>query len=313
MGYSALEMHPCYAPQWESFQLSPKMPKSSNRKIALIGFGEAGQAFVEGWGEAAPKVAAYDLRAADAALVDASRRYAVELLGEAGPVLAGAQIAICLVTADQALAAAEACAPYLSPGTAWFDGNSCSPGTKRKAAAVIEGAGGRYVDMAIMSPVRPKLNRTPALLAGPHAERATELLDGLEMNTRVAGPDVGDASTIKMLRSVMIKGFEALTAECLLAARRAGVEDDVVASLQASDPGFDWRSRGAYNLERMTVHGTRRAAEMREVALTLRELGLPDRMSSATAEWEAQIGALALRDGDGDLGQRLDALLGRFP
>ena len=286
------------------------MPQPSNRNIAMIGFGEAGQALVEGWGqEIAPRVAAYDLRAGDADLAAAAHRYAIELHHDPAPALAHAQAAFCLVTADQALAAAKTCAPFLPPGLVWYDGNSCSPGTKRRSAAVIEAAGGHYVDMAIMAPIRPKMNQTPALLAGPYAEPAMQLLDGLAMNFDIAGLHVGDASIIKMLRSVMIKGLETLTAECLLAARRAGVEDDVLASLQASDPGFDWPKRSANSLERIMVHGMRRAAEMREVALTLRELGLPDRMAHATAHWQAQIGALGLPVEDGDLQSRLDAIL----
>ena len=111
----------------------------------------------------------------------------------------------------------------------------------------------------------------------------------------------------------MIKGFEALTAECLLAARRAGVEAAVLASLQASDPGWNWRDRAAYNLERMMVHGTRRAAEMREVAATLRGLGLPDRMAAATALWQDQIAGLALPGGADDLAERADRILDALP
>jgi 3-hydroxyisobutyrate dehydrogenase-like beta-hydroxyacid dehydrogenase len=286
------------------------MPQASNRKIVMIGFGEAGQALVEGWRRgAAPRVAAYDIRAGEAELAEAAVRHSVELHGDPGAALADAQVAVCLVTADQALSAAETCATHLMRDLLWLDGNSCSPGTKRQSAAVIEAAGGHYVDMAIMAPIRPNLNRTPALLAGPHAQAAADLLDGLDMNLNVAGSQVGDASIIKMLRSVMIKGLEALTAECLLAARRSGVEDEVLGSLQASDPGFNWRQRGAHSLERMLVHGTRRAAEMREVALTLRELGLPDRMASATVEWQAQIGALGLPAALDDLPARLDAIL----
>jgi 3-hydroxyisobutyrate dehydrogenase-like beta-hydroxyacid dehydrogenase len=132
------------------------------------------------------------------------------------------------------------------------------------------------------------------------------------MTPAVAGPAIGDASTIKMLRSVMMKGLEALTAECLLAARRAGVDGAVIASLQASDPGFDWQRRSAYNLERMTAHGLRRAAEMREVAATLRELGLPDRLAAATADWQDEIGALGLEAGEADAGAQADRILGRM-
>ena len=119
--------------------------------------------------------------------------------------------------------------------------------TKRSSARLIAAAGGRYVDVAIMAPVHPKLNHTPLLLAGEWAVEAADALRALDMRPEVAGDRVGDASSIKMIRSVMIKGLEALTAECMLAARRAGVEQAVLASLEASDPGIEWRKRGAYS------------------------------------------------------------------
>jgi 3-hydroxyisobutyrate dehydrogenase-like beta-hydroxyacid dehydrogenase len=231
----------------------------------------------------------------------------VTLVGQQG--LVGVGMVFCLVTADQAVAAARAAAPYLTPGAWWLDGNSCSPGAKRQAAAVIEAAGGRYVDLAIMAPIHPRLHKTPMLVSGPHASAAVQALGALGMEPSIAGGRVGDASSIKMLRSVIVKGLEALTAESFLAARKAGVDQAVIASLQASDPGIDWLARGAYNLERMLVHGARRAAEMEEVAVTLRELGLPDRMALATMEWQAQLAALAVEPGLDDFGTRADAVL----
>jgi 3-hydroxyisobutyrate dehydrogenase-like beta-hydroxyacid dehydrogenase len=222
--------------------------------------------------------------------------------------LAKAKVIFCLVTADQARVAASAAAPYLGAGALWLDGNSCSPGTKRQAAQVIGAAGGRYVDLAIMAPVHPRGHRTPMLVSGPDAEAAAEALAGFDMQAGVAGAAVGQASSIKMMRSVIIKGLEALTAEAFLAARAAGVEEAVIASLQASDPGIDWADRAAYNLDRMLVHGTRRAAEMAEVAATLRELGLPDRMAQATAHWQAGLAALRLDPGPPDLAQRADMI-----
>jgi 3-hydroxyisobutyrate dehydrogenase-like beta-hydroxyacid dehydrogenase len=271
-------------------------------KLAFVGFGEAGQAFAAGIGLAGAE--AYDRRPISA----------MGLTCHLSPAtaLAGAQAAFCLVTADQALEAALDCAPHIVPGTLWLDGNSCAPGTKRRAEAVIAAAGGRYVDLAVMAPVHPNLHRTPCLVAGPHSAAALDLAAALGMDFSAAGSEVGDASSVKMLRSVMVKGFEALTAECTLAARRAGVEDAVLASLQASDPGFDWVARSAYNLERMMVHGLRRAAEMREVAATLRELGLPDRMACATADWQEQIAGLKLDGGADDFDDRADRILDRL-
>jgi 3-hydroxyisobutyrate dehydrogenase-like beta-hydroxyacid dehydrogenase len=287
-------------------------------RIAMVGFGEAARAFVTGWGTAvAGRIAACDIKAADAetapAMAAAAAAHDLACHAEPGPALAGAGLIFCLVTADQAVSAASAAAPHLSSGALWLDGNSCAPGTKRRAARVIEAAGGRYVDLAIMAPVLPRRHRTPALLAGPHAKAACTALAALGMDVKPVGGMVGDASAVKMLRSVMIKGVEALTAECLLAARRAGVEQAVLASLQGSNPGIDWQLRSAYNLDRMLAHGLRRAAEMREVVLTLREFGLPDDMARATTDWQQRLGELALADTPDVLAGRLDAILSRLP
>jgi 3-hydroxyisobutyrate dehydrogenase-like beta-hydroxyacid dehydrogenase len=295
------------------------MTITSNRpdRVALIGFGEAGMAFRAGWGAQSPAdLRAYDIKSEDpdtrTIMLD---RYAAQCITGSATLAAaveGVDAVFCVVTADQAFAAAEAAAPHLAPGTLWFDCNSCAPGTKRRSAAVIEAAGGRYVDVAVMAPVHPKKHHVPLLIAGPHADAAEAVLTALDMKPRQAGAEVGRASSIKMLRSVMIKGMEALTAECFLAARRAGVEDEVIGSLEASDPDVKWRQRGTYNLERMMVHGTRRAAEMVEVAKTVDELGLGGHMAAAAAQWQAAIADLKAVPGDDDLSARADLILSRL-
>lgn len=287
-------------------------------KIAFIGFGEAAEAFAKGWGgDVAAGLLAWDAKCPDpeARLLPQQRADAtgIVLAGEPAAALKDAGVVFCLVTADRAVEAAEQAAAELAPGALWLDGNSCSPGAKRRSAKVIEAAGGRYVDVAIMAPVYPKMHRTPLLIAGPHAGTALQMLEALGMEARISGDSVGEASAIKMIRSVMIKGMEALTAECLLAARRAGIEERVLTSLQASNPNIDWPRQAAYNLERMMVHGRRRAAEMREVAATLTELGLPNSLASATADWQQRIGDLELPAGADDYPERADAILHTLP
>jgi len=285
--------------------------------IAFVGFGEAATAFRSGWGDQAPSgIRAFDIKtlASPTALVMKDRYAANGIVGaeSLGTALEGATVAFSLVTADQALVAARQAAEVLPKGLLWLDCNSCSPDTKRAAAEAIEGAGGAYVDVAVMAPVHPKKHHVPLLVSGPHAERAEAILQALDMRPAVVGGGIGGASAVKMLRSVMIKGLEALTAECFLAARKAGVEEAVIASLQASDPGIDWTKRGAYNLERMMVHGTRRAAEMAEVVATVEALGLPARMAHATENWQAAIAAMGLEGGEDDLGARADRVLGQI-
>lgn len=293
---------------------------AGNPKIAFVGFGEASGAFAEGWRDAlqtesAPSLRAYDLKLERGDLAGAMRErmasFGVQPCPDGAAALSGAEAVFCLVTADQAAVAAEAAAQggALGPGTLWFDGNSCAPSTKRRAGEIIGAAGGRYVDMAIMAPVYPKRHHVPVNLSGPDAEAGAGILKRLDMAPKVVGAEIGDASTLKMLRSVMIKGMEALMAECLLSARRAGVEEAILASLERSDPDVDWRGRGTYAMDRMMVHGVRRGAELEEVARTVADLGLGGGMSAATALWEARIGALGLDPGAEDLGERFDRVL----
>ena len=283
-------------------------PNGADR-IAFLGFGEAAQAFLAGWRsrpDFAARVVAYDVKtdSADARVREAKRAdYAVANVegGEnAATALAGAPLVFSVVTADQAEAAALAALPGLGRDAFFFDCNSCAPQTKARSAARIEAAGGRYVDVAVMAPVHPRLHRAPLLLSGPHADTGAAALRSLDMAPKIHDGPVGSSSAIKMIRSVMIKGLEALACECALAGRAAGVDAVVLASLDESFPGFDWKTRIAYMMERVMTHGVRRAAEMREVALTVDEFGLDGAMSRGAVAWQQRIGELGLRAAEGD-------------
>jgi 3-hydroxyisobutyrate dehydrogenase-like beta-hydroxyacid dehydrogenase len=286
----------------------------SARKVGLIGFGEAGMAFATGWnGRVAFEISAYDIK------TDKPELRGQKLADYAGASVAAAHspddlvqnvdAIFSLVTANQAGQAAKSACNSLRKNAFFFDCNSCSPGTKRDAAMLIEAAGGRYVDVAVMAPVYPKLHRAPLLISGPHATDAAQFLLDTDMNVTVVEGDVGAASTIKMIRSIMIKGIEALTAECFLASRKAGIDSVILQSLDKSYPAFHWAEKAAYNLERMMLHGHRRAAEMHEVTKTVEELGLTSEMSQATAKWQQRIGDLELDVGKDNLGERADAVL----
>jgi 3-hydroxyisobutyrate dehydrogenase-like beta-hydroxyacid dehydrogenase len=273
---------------------NPAMTHNTPR-LCFIGFGEAGQAFAVGLrGAGVTTMAAWDIlfpEAAGARLRSAGEQIGVRLGSSAGEAIKGADIVIAAVTAASSLEAAQQAKPHLNAEQFYLDINSVSPGRKQATAKHLAG-GARYVDVAVMAPVHPARHQTPVLLAGPHAQAIESLMQELGMKPSIAGPEVGQAAAIKMVRSVMIKGMEALTQECFLAATRAGVGPQIIASLSKSFPGLDWSRTVAYNLERMANHGTRRAAEMEEVADTLRELGIDPHMANATVARQRQMGAL---------------------
>jgi 3-hydroxyisobutyrate dehydrogenase-like beta-hydroxyacid dehydrogenase len=269
-------------------------------RLSLIGFGEAAQAFLKGIGGGLSELRGFDLKLISDDSAIGAAKYAdfasfdVTPAHSAQEAVENAAAIFSLVTADQALCAAQTAAEAISPGAFYFDGNSVSPQTKRAAAASIEAAGGHYVDVAVMAPVYPLMNRVPMLVSGPHAVEGAAVMTTLGFNPRVLEGPVGAASAVKMIRSVMVKGVEALTAECLTAAVIAGVDQEVIASLDASKVPELWSVRGDYNLDRMMVHGSRRAEEMREVVATLEELGVTPAMSRGTVAWQAAIGAAGI-------------------
>jgi len=267
--------------------------------VAFIGFGEAAIAFVKGWDRAAiTKISAFDTATQwPESRADKLNDYdtvGVEGCDSLEAAITGAGLVFSLVTADQAAAVAKAVAERIEPGQYFLDGNSCSPDTKRRNAALIEAAGGHYLDVAVMAPVYPTLHKTPLLVSGLDETSVRDIFTALDMNAHFVEGGVGGASTIKMIRSVMIKGLEALSAECLLAARQAGVDQTIIQSLEKSYPGFGWQEQSGYMLERMMQHGVRRAAEMREVAATIDELGISSAMARGAVEWQQQIGELGL-------------------
>ena len=284
------------------------------REVGLIGFGEAGNAFTSDWPSGLARPRAFDIKTDGPQRDEKLREYAranVDGYDAPARMLRGTTSVLSLVTADRARDVARDYGAMLDKGALWFDMNSVAPQTKQAAAKLVEAAGGRYVDVAIMAPVHPQKRAVPLLVSGPHSDAGIELLALLGFtNIRKVEGDVGAASAIKMIRSVMVKGLEALTAECVLAADAAGVRDEVLASLNASWPGTDWAAKADYNLDRMIVHGERRAAEMEEVVATLDALGTGSAMARATADRQGEIGARKLLSVAG-LSAKIDAVLGR--
>jgi 3-hydroxyisobutyrate dehydrogenase-like beta-hydroxyacid dehydrogenase len=271
------------------------MTRRNTPRISFIGFGEAGQAIASGLrGAGIERIAAWDIlfpEPAGASLKAAGETMGVRMASSAGDAVRETDMVISAVTAASSVDAARSVAPHLSGRPYYLDINSVSPGRKQETANLL-GDGARYVDVAVVAAIHPARHRTPMLISGPHAEEISPLLRELEMQSTVVGPKIGSAAAIKMIRSVMIKGIEALTLECFLAASRAGVLEEVTASLKNNYPTLDWAKIADYNLERMASHGERRAAEMEESAATLRELGLDPLMVDSTVKRQREMGAI---------------------
>lgn len=258
-------------------------------QIAFIGYGEVGRLFARQFREqGVANIAAWDILFHDAVRGAAKREEARAAHVRAGTSAADAardaDIVFSCVTADQAEPVARAARAWLAPGQIFIDVNSAAPDTKRRAAAEVMAAGAHYIEAAVMAAVAPKGIGTAILSGGPEAARVAEILNPLGMDMTPVATEYGRASATKLSRSIMIKGIEALIVDSARAARAWGVAEDVFASLERTFPGIDFAELADSMAERVQKHGIRRAAEMREAADMLDDLGVHSGLARAVAD-----------------------------
>jgi 3-hydroxyisobutyrate dehydrogenase-like beta-hydroxyacid dehydrogenase len=273
--------------------------ESSLNVVGFVGFGEVAGHFSKALREAGAEICAYDVlldQPGGREKLAARARGAAPQFVALRDLLHGAGIVLSTVTTDVALEAARSCAPHLRPGQIFVDLNATSPAVKRAIAAVVHAAGADFVEGAILSAIGVAGARAKVLVCGERASEAATTLSALGLDFHDYGREIGKASSFKMLRSVFSKGIEALLVESLLAARRAGVEEDlwreIVATIDAApfaEVGGNWIRTHA------TAH-ERRWHEMVQVAAVLRELGLDAPMTEATVRLFERSTRLGLRE-----------------
>jgi len=283
--------------------------------ICLLGFGEVGTILADELDERGFALSAWDLEFSDARSrpTQAAAGRPLRLGRDARDAAKDADVVISAVTAAQTTAAARVVAPGLGSGTWYVDLNSASPASKLEAAKLVADQGGRYVEVSVMGAFPPSRMAVPMLMGGPHATAFLPVAEQLGFSAATCfSQEYGPAAAVKMCRSVIVKGLEALLAEALVAARGHGVDQAVLRSLDNVIPGVDWPALAHYMISRSLEHGARRAEELREVAQAVAEAGLTPVVSAACAErqdWAARFGDLRTSP---DLDHMLDAIRARM-
>jgi 3-hydroxyisobutyrate dehydrogenase len=274
----------------------------SPRVIALLGFGEAGSAIARGlaaeggWrgtprssppgpGDNAPRRliaidTALDKDARGTTLGKQATALDVAIEGRYTETLRQADLVICAVQGEHALEAAEAAAPLLKKGAHYLDLCTVTGKMSDEDRAPIEAAGGRYIDIAVMGGFFKQGIKAPMLVAGEDVEDVVAWMNANGFDAKVLGPKPGSASSVKMLRSVLIKGVEALGVESLVTAQRQGILEEVLACLSDADQ-MPFRDFIGMLVQTHIVHAHRRWEEMGLVARTLRDTGVDPLLTEA--------------------------------
>ncbi|MHB9097328.1 MAG: DUF1932 domain-containing protein [Syntrophales bacterium] len=287
-------------------------------KLGFIGFGGAGYGLAKGLKQAGlEEIHFHDRMQETPPYAEVIERHAAETgafrAATVRELLARVEVVFSCVTGAMAIDVAREAAPFLRAGHLYADVNTASPHVKETVAGIVEKAGGAFTDAAMMGAIPTFLHRVPILASGSGAVRFLESMQPYGMNIRVIGQQPGQASAIKMFRSIFMKGLLSLFLEMLTATHRYGVDEMVLASIAESLDGTPFRETARLQMTKGTVNAERMAHEMEEVIATLEELGVPSEMSRASREKLLWCAGFGLRDRfGGELPSTLEEVLGEM-
>lgn len=277
-------------------------------ELGFIGFGEAAFHIAKGLGPGLVgaglgPVRAFDVMADDPKVGPLVRERAagagVTLVPSLPDLMAACDTVLCATSAKYALSIAKEAAASIRAGTVYADLNSASPGVKKEIGAVMAAAGALFADVAVMELVPPHGHKVPLAVSGTGARAFLDRLSPFGMKIDFINETAGASSSLKMLRSIFMKGLTALFLETLTAGRKAGVDREIMASISGTIDSRPLAETAALLVTRTAIAAERRVSEMGEVMETLAELGLD---SSASAATRAKLQALADLDLRADFG-----------
>ena len=220
------------------------------------------------------------------------------------------EIVISCVTGSVALLVAKEAAPYLEKYHLFVDVNTASPKTMEVVGDVIQKNGADFVDVAMLGGIPAFLHRVPSLASGSGAERFKAAMDPYGMDITCVGDEPGQASAIKMFRSVFMKGFLALLMEMLNGTHRYNVDSVVLDSITKTMEKKGFLETVRMQMAKGVINAERMSHEMEEVIATYAEMGLPATMSAATREKLKWCSEMKLADHfGGDMPDSLDEIL----
>ncbi len=252
--------------------------------VCVLGFGMAGRPIARGLAEAgASGVHVWKRPPWRPEHIDASDHPAILITQSMEEALEGADFVLSLVTPESALEAARSASPFIRDAV-YLDLNTTTPEAKKEIGRVIEAGGGSPVDGAICDPAEVYGHEVVTLISGPEARRLSEAMARYGMQLQVLSDRVGDASALKVVRSVFTKGLMMTFLESIEAARRCGLVEELLESIAGTVEGLPLRDLALSLAGTSLIVAERRAQEMEDVVSTLESLGVDSHISAASLE-----------------------------
>lgn len=255
-------------------------------RLGLLGFGEAAARLAMDFSQAGFKdITAYSRSGAKAQPGDPVYQRAeaagVKLAKSVGTLAKKSDIIIALTPGKAAVPALKKILKYLRPDHLYVDASSNSAHNMEQAAALI-GNTARFVDASVMGPVDIMGLKVPFVASGPHAAEFHDRMTPHGMVITVVGNNPGDASAMKLIRSVLMKGLAMLLLETMEAAQRRNILDAVIEDSSVTFNDIPFQKIIKRYIGGTAVHCERRIHEMKECLELLQDMGSTDRATKST-------------------------------
>jgi 3-hydroxyisobutyrate dehydrogenase-like beta-hydroxyacid dehydrogenase len=265
--------------------------------VAFIGFGELGVSLGAAFAKAGHELRAWTRPRADAsALTERLEAAGARRSDTLEDAVRGAELVISAVPGAASPAVARDCIPLIAAGACFADMTAAAPAAKEDAARAAAGRGVLYADGAVLGTVAASGHEVPIAAAGTGAEAFRALGAPAGLQIAVIAGEAGQAARLKLIRSVFMKGRDALVLEMMIAARRLGLEDEVAASIAGPGEQVPFPELSDRVLRALAIHAERRAEELASSGDVLREAGVDPIGTTAAGERLRRLGELGLRE-----------------
>lgn len=284
----------------------------SNPRIGVIGFGEVGQAFVPHILKKTDQVYVYDilLEEKEHPMASQIEKVGAKIAKSNGEIAETCDLIFLLVPSSSAADVAKEVGQKLRKGSVFLDLTTSTPQLKLSNAQLIEAGGGIYVDIAIMSTVASERHRVPLLIAGEYAEQIKAFLDNYGFNGEAILRPTGSAASIKLIRSIFMKGFEALMLETMITAEKYGVREEVLDSISTTVRNNGFRGLAELSMKTHMIHKQRRYKEVGDSLALIKAAQLPSHVTEGVFNFFAH--SVTVDTSDCSLDTELQEILHKY-
>ena len=259
-------------------------------KIGFLGFGEAAFELSTGLKEEGlTSIKAFDVMANDdkfgPQIKSRAQSVGIQLQDSLSELLPDIDVLFVAVPASKALeVSATVCSQLNGSSFLYVDVSASSPNVKQEIEKGLSDVDIPFVDVAMLGPLPVFKHKVPISASGNGTEELIKKMEPYHMNITSVGNKAGDASAVKLIRSVFMKGIVGLYLETLQASETFNVSSEVLSSLEDTMDSHSFMDTLNRLLTGTAVHAERRAFELNGSVEMLQEAGLNANLTSAAKD-----------------------------